>query len=74
MDDFPVALDSVQEVEQALAEAKSDPTDKAKLKELAEQLDWLGEEMRDSLSAEPVDAYSLADGFQKFSLAGRHDQ
>jgi hypothetical protein len=69
MNDFPVDLDAVQEVGQALARAKANPTNKAKLKELAEQLGWLGEEMRDNLSAEPVDAYSLADGIQKFWLA-----
>src|ERR1043165_1020988 len=70
MDDFPVDLsEGVQEVEKALAEAKANPTDKAKLKELAEQLFWLGEEMRDNLSAEPVDASSLADGFERFGVA-----
>lgn len=70
MDDFPVDLDAVQDVRQAIAEVKANPTNKAKLRELAEQLGCLGEEMRDNLSAEPVDAYSLADVFQKFWLAG----
>jgi hypothetical protein len=68
MDCFPVDLDAVQEVGQALERVKANPTN-ANLKELAEQLGSLGEEMRVSLSAEPVDAYSLADGIQKFWLA-----
>ena len=69
-DYFPIDLDAVQEARQAFAELKADPTDKAKLKKLAEHLGWLGDEMRDNLSAEPVDAYSLADDVQKFWLAG----
>jgi hypothetical protein len=69
MNDFPVDLDGVQGMWQALERVKANPS-KANLKELAEQLGWLGEEMRRTLSAEPVDAYSLADGFQKFCLAG----